>query len=283
MIPQDHRGEGWGYSQMSEFPSRCQHLKVNGTQCGSPALRRNRFCFFHKRFRAERIAVNQARARRRAAIFDLPVLEDANSIQVSLTQIMRLIALGHLDSKTAGLLLYALQTASANLRRTNFEPHMHNIVLDPKAVADIPLGAHAWDDEDFEEEVDEEAEREAALEEAQQKLEKEAKLRRWAEQEANRLIHEGQARREKEDREEAARDRVDREQAAQREADVAAHEQTLAERAEHTNKQVEAGIYGPSAQPAETSPRRPPAKVTLEEARAQVRDIIRKGLLPSSG
>jgi hypothetical protein len=32
---------------------RCQHLKVNGIQCGSPALRRNRFCFFHKRFQED--------------------------------------------------------------------------------------------------------------------------------------------------------------------------------------------------------------------------------------
>jgi hypothetical protein len=26
---------------------RCQHVKVNGTQCGSPALRRRRHCYFH--------------------------------------------------------------------------------------------------------------------------------------------------------------------------------------------------------------------------------------------
>ena len=194
---------------MSDFPSRCQHLKVNGTQCGSPALRRNKFCFFHKRFQTERLSlhkseVNQARARRRAAIFHLPVLEDANSIQVSLMQIMRLLALGHLDAKTAGLLLYALQTASINLRRTNFEPLMHNIVLDPKAVGEIPLGAHAWDDEDFADEEDEEAEQAEALEEAKRKLEKEAKLRRWAEAEADRLGREGQKERERDERAQAA-------------------------------------------------------------------------------
>src|SRR6476660_6849479 len=29
-------------SYMSSYPNRCQHIKVNGTQCGSPALRRNK-------------------------------------------------------------------------------------------------------------------------------------------------------------------------------------------------------------------------------------------------
>jgi hypothetical protein len=264
MIP-TNPGEGVGVLPVSEFPSRCQHIKVNGTQCGSPALRRNRFCFFHKRFQTERIAVNQARARRRAAIFDLPVLEDANSIQVSLMQIMRLLALGHLDPKTAGLLLYALQTASINLRRTNFEPSIHNVVLDPRAVGDVPLGAHAWDDEDFEDEEDEEdeaAERAAALEEAKRKLDKETKLHRWAEEEANRLGREGKAEREREDREEAAQERLQRTQNAKREGELAPIERT------HTASSQIAGE------------RRPPAKVTIEEAREQVRNETRKALVP---
>ena len=272
MIPQDHRGEGWGYSQMSQFPSRCQHLKVNGTQCGSPALRRNRFCFFHKRFQNERIAINQARARRRAAIFDLPVLEDANSIQASLMQIMRLLALGHLDSKTAGLLLYALQTASANLRRTNFEPHMHNIVLDPKAVADIPLGANAWDDEDFEDQDedqdDEEAERAAAEEEARLRaLERDAGLWRSSQEEHKRIA------REEREQDEAYRMRQEIEK--QREAKIARRD---AEPAKQANSQT----CG-DGRSASSSERRPPAKVTIEEAREQVRDVLRKALLPSSG
>jgi len=145
------------------FPNRCQHIKVNGTQCGSPALRRNRFCYFHKCHHEERIALaadrakSAGRSRRRAAI-DLPVLEDANSIQISLMQIMRLIIAGNIDCKTAGLLLYALQTASSNLQHTKFEPRMHDVILDPRCVADTLLGESIWEDEDFEEEDDLDAE-----------------------------------------------------------------------------------------------------------------------------
>jgi hypothetical protein len=156
---------------MPSFPNRCQHVKVNGTQCGCPALRRNKLCYFHKRHQDERVQLNldrlkddrtkDARQRnaRRAATLDLPVLEDANSIQVSLMQIMRLIITGQIDAKTAGLLLYALQTASANLGRTSFEPNRHYVVLDLNTVDETGLGEPVWTDSDFaeEEEEDEEA------------------------------------------------------------------------------------------------------------------------------
>ena len=139
-----------------QFPNRCQHIKVNGTQCGSPALRRNRFCYFHKRHHEERIALHSDRAKAarsaRPTTLELPVLEDANSIQVSLMQIMRLLITGQLNGKTAGLLLYALQTASANLHRTTFEPNRHHVILDPNAVDETQLGEFVWEDSDFEEE-----------------------------------------------------------------------------------------------------------------------------------
>ncbi len=141
---------------MSQYPNRCQHLKTNGTQCGSPALRRKRFCYFHKRYQEERIRLTADR-RRSPATFFLPVLEDANSIQMSLMQIMRLLLTGQIEHKTASLLLYALQTASTNLRQTNFKPFVHEVILDPRDAGQSPLNEHhLWDDEDFEEEEDEE-------------------------------------------------------------------------------------------------------------------------------
>jgi len=144
---------------MSLYPRsipRCQHIKVNGTQCGSPALRRNRLCYFHKSWQQTRIVLGANRARRAPAVFDLPMLEDANSIQVALMQVMRLILSGQIDAKNAGLLLYALQTASSNLARTNFEPTIKTrVVIDPRTVAQTPLGEDPWRREDYEEEYEE--------------------------------------------------------------------------------------------------------------------------------
>ena len=155
---------------MPSYPNRCQHIKVNGTQCGSPALRRNRFCYFHKRHHDERVELNagrqkNARGRRRTIAIDLPVFEDANSIQVSLMQITRLLIAGDMDAKTAGLILYALQTASSNLGRTRFEPRMHDVILDPARVGETALGAHAWDDSDFQDEDENEVDEEYETEE----------------------------------------------------------------------------------------------------------------------
>jgi hypothetical protein len=208
---------------MPSFPNRCEHIKVNGTQCACPALRRNRFCYFHKSYREQRIALNTDRLRndraRRARnlTIELPVLEDANSIQVSLMQVIRLLLAGRLDPKNAGLVLYALQTASSNLGRTNFEPIVHNVVIDPKAVGETRLDRHVWEYEDFEEEEeyeDEEAAAEAARAQAEAEARREAKrqaeVRARAEAEAERLMAEGRIEYakelERERREDARRD-----------------------------------------------------------------------------
>jgi hypothetical protein len=148
---------------MSGYPDRCQHIKVNGVQCGSPALRRNRLCFFHKRFHDERIHLAADRARqtqdKTSATFTLPLLEDANSIQIALMDVMRLILSGQIEHKTASLLLYALQTASSNLRRTHFDPSHHDVILDPRDAAITPLDYRAWEDHEFEDdEADDEEE-----------------------------------------------------------------------------------------------------------------------------
>jgi hypothetical protein len=152
---------------MASFPNRCQHIKVNGTQCGSPALKSRRLCFFHKRWRETRIDFNKAGSLHFNEAFTLPVLEDANSVQVAIMQVLRLIIAKHLDAKTAGLLLYGLQTASLNLKRTRFEPYDHrNVVIEPRSVGDTLLGANVWDPREYEpdeaEEEDEQPEVAAA-------------------------------------------------------------------------------------------------------------------------
>ncbi len=132
---------------------RCQHIKTNGTQCGSPALRRKRFCFFHNRWRATRLNLNRAGTLQATTTVELPVLEDADSIQVSLMEVMRLIICRQLDHKTGGLLLYGLQTASHNLHHLDFEHcHKSSIVIDPQSVRETGVGDDAWQPEDFEEE-----------------------------------------------------------------------------------------------------------------------------------
>lgn len=139
---------------MFENVPRCQHVKVNGTQCGSPALRRRRHCFFHERIRRERAKIAADTSAQRG--FDLPLLEDANSVQVALMKTIQMLGSGRMDHRTAGLILYALQTASVNLRNAEFEVRrVTDVVIDRDDVDRTCINGPQWSEEDFDDEVDE--------------------------------------------------------------------------------------------------------------------------------
>jgi hypothetical protein len=134
-----------GRIEMALYPKRfirCEHIKVNGVQCGSPALRNQAYCYFH--------AICHRKGKDALLYLDelekamLPTLEDANSVQLGLAGVMRQLLDRHIDHKTAGLMLYALQTASANLKRTTFEPDPMMVVIDRETVKRRPIGATAW-------------------------------------------------------------------------------------------------------------------------------------------
>jgi hypothetical protein len=111
----------------------CQHIKDDGKQCGSPALRRQKFCYHHQQTRQKRLEIN-ANIRRERWKLTLPTLEDANSIQLGLVQVMRMLVRQQIDHRKATLLLAVLQTASVNLKRTSFEPDPAQMVIDRKCV-----------------------------------------------------------------------------------------------------------------------------------------------------
>jgi len=130
---------------MSPYPvtiRRCQHIKVNGIQCGSPAKRNERHCYFHEQCRLMSREINMKFSEH--GIINLPTLEDANSIQLGLAEVMRLLVTQQIDHRTASLLLRALRTAAANVKFTSLEPQPTHVVIDPSCVENRPLGATAW-------------------------------------------------------------------------------------------------------------------------------------------
>lgn len=130
---------------MPSYPtnvSRCHHIKVNGIQCGSPAIRESTYCFYHMRYHWPAL---QEIEDRRDWQTGFPSLEDANSIQIELAKMIEMIRSGEIDLKAAALVLYALQTASMNLKRTSLEPELPTqVVIDRESVARRPIGASAW-------------------------------------------------------------------------------------------------------------------------------------------
>ncbi len=98
---------------------RCAHVKADGVRCGSPALLNQAYCYAHAHMHRPAPGLEQ-----------LPPFEDANGIQCALMQVADAIVRGAIDTKRAALLLYALQIASANLKRVSFEPLPHRIVME---------------------------------------------------------------------------------------------------------------------------------------------------------
>src|SRR5437667_6409671 len=150
LIAIDHRGRGGAFilTYYEYRVPRCQRIKTNGTQCGSPALRNGEYCYFHYRWRMTTVDLSHS-AHHVTTEFVLPVLEDADSIQITLGQIMRMIVCRQVDTKSAGLLLYGLQIASANLRRTRFEPYHKDVTVDLFRVPERIIGDEAWSPSDF--------------------------------------------------------------------------------------------------------------------------------------
>jgi hypothetical protein len=116
--------------------SICRHIKTNGRRCQSPALSGSVFCYYHRfLLRQHRDAAASRPAPLRpetvhyliennndpsllapSPALKFPPLEDAESIQLSISLLFSAIAAGQIDPNQARSLLYALQIASCNLR-----------------------------------------------------------------------------------------------------------------------------------------------------------------------
>jgi hypothetical protein len=90
---------------------RCEYPRSGGKPCRAPKVRGQKYCCMH-------LALEAARPTK----FNLPALEDANSIQVALTKTAQGLVDGTLDEKVATKLAYVLQVAMSNVDKVDFEP-----------------------------------------------------------------------------------------------------------------------------------------------------------------
>jgi hypothetical protein len=125
----------------------CRHIKTNGRRCKSPSLGLSAFCYFHSRLHrrhknllenAPALLENYSNPTSSATgqpqylpdplELELPPLEDAESIQVSISLLVAALARNRIDSKRAAVLLYGLQLASSNARSIIIEPATTSII-----------------------------------------------------------------------------------------------------------------------------------------------------------
>jgi hypothetical protein len=94
--------------QAAQAP-RCTWIRENGTVCKSPRMKNDIHCYAHYRMRGAR-----------AENLWLPPLTDANAIQMAVMLVQRALIDDEITEKKAGLLLYSIQIAAANVNKTTF-------------------------------------------------------------------------------------------------------------------------------------------------------------------
>jgi hypothetical protein len=83
----------------------------NTTRCGSPAMRRARYCYSHKRAHGQK--ARKIAERKRQRWFESAPLGDSASVQRALTQVLNRLLSGEIDHKQAGQILTKLQSVTA--------------------------------------------------------------------------------------------------------------------------------------------------------------------------
>jgi len=104
--------------------STCTHIKVNGLRCGCPSLRGEQFCYFHQRMH------RGVRMPAQARLHPIALIEDEESIQAALMEVINALMRNTIDLKRATLILRALHIAVKNAARVKFGLEKSNMVRD---------------------------------------------------------------------------------------------------------------------------------------------------------
>jgi hypothetical protein len=115
----------------------CTHIKVTGVRCGSPALTGEQFCYFHQS------AHRGVRKPPQSRLHPIAMIEDEESIQASLMEVINALMRNTIDLKRAELILRALHIAVKNARRAKFEVHKYDMVRDIPEYAEPPVDRYA--------------------------------------------------------------------------------------------------------------------------------------------
>jgi len=109
----------------------CTHVKVTGQRCGSPALRGEFFCYFHTRI------IKGVQQRVDMQLHSMALLEDCESIQLSIMNVVDGLLKGTLDPTRARLIIQALRIAARNAKNVRFDD-VHYRASEQPMVREVP-------------------------------------------------------------------------------------------------------------------------------------------------
>lgn len=114
----------------------CTHIKISGVRCGSPSLRGTKFCYYHQRLHRGVLTPPESR------LHPIAIIEDKDSIQAALMEVINALLRNTIDMKRAALILRALHIAVKNDARAGINAQPSHMVRDvPKY--DEPTGSYA--------------------------------------------------------------------------------------------------------------------------------------------
>ena len=114
----------------------CTHIKISGVRCGSPSLRGEQFCYYHQRMHRGVRTPPQSR------LHPLACIEDKESIQAALAEVINALLRNTIDMKRATLILRALHIAVKNDARASIHAEASDMV---KEVPEYDEAAGSYD------------------------------------------------------------------------------------------------------------------------------------------
>ena len=94
------------YLKKANEAKRCAPVRLDGRQCGSPAIRDREYYFYHREIHADN--------------YELPALEDHHGVQLAYMHLYRKVNAGMISLANAKILLQILQGAAKNLPESDF-------------------------------------------------------------------------------------------------------------------------------------------------------------------
>src|SRR5436309_4228355 len=109
---------------LMENRKSCTHIKISGVRCGSPSLRGQQFCYYHQRMHRGVRTPPQSR------LHPLACIEDKESIQAALAEVINALLRNTIEMKRATLILRALHIAVKNDARASARASAREMVKD---------------------------------------------------------------------------------------------------------------------------------------------------------
>jgi hypothetical protein len=125
----EHSGKG----KYQSDDHSCTHIKVTGVRCNSPALRGEQFCYFHQN------AHRGVRRPKQSRLHPIALIEDEESIQYALMEVINALMRNTIDLKRATLIIRALHIAVKNAARVKYNVHSSEMVTEIPEYAAPPI------------------------------------------------------------------------------------------------------------------------------------------------